>query len=132
MNRKLAWGLMLSALLGSASIALAPTASADPPGACGAKENPCPLQKWMRQTMSAANASGDFPGLASAFEKLSHVAPDPKWNGSDAKQHWDAIARAGRDAAKASDAAGVKAACKACHDNYKDKYKANFRLNSAP
>ena len=130
MNRKLAWGMMLSALLGSAAMALAPTASAE--DACGTKENPCPLQKWMRQTMAAANASGDMAGLAAAFEKISKSSPEPKWNGPDAKQHWDAIAKGGIAAAMANDAAGVKAACKACHDNYKDKYKAQFRLKPLP
>ena len=61
------------------------------------------------------------------------ISPDAKWNGADAKANWDAIAKAkGIAAAKANDAAGVKAACKAYHDGYKDKYKAQYRTKAVP
>ena len=131
MNGRMAWGLMAAVLIGAAGIAVAPSAQAED-ATCGSKENPCPLQKWMRQTMAAANASGDMAGLATAFEKVSKIAPDAKWNGSDAKANWDAIAKAGQAAAKANDPAAVKAACKSCHDGFKDKYKAQFRTKAVP
>ena len=130
MDGRWAWGLLAGIMLGAATLAVAPSASAD--DACGTKENPCPLQKWMRQTMAPANASGDMASLATAFDKVSKIAPDPKWNGADAKANWDAIAKAGQAAAKANDAAGVKAACKSCHDSFKDKYKAQFRTKAVP
>jgi hypothetical protein len=117
-------------MLGAAALAAAPAASAD--DACGTKENPCPLQKWMRQNMAPANASGDMAALGTDFDKLSKLAPDPKWNGADAKANWDAIAKAGQAAAKANDAAAVKAACKSCHDAFKDKYKTQFRTKAVP
>ncbi|MGO8994369.1 MAG: hypothetical protein ACLQVI_13705 [Polyangiaceae bacterium] len=130
MNGRWACGLVAGVMLGAAAIAAAPAASAD--DACGTKENPCPLQKWMRQNMAPANASGDMAALATDFDKVSKIAPDAKWNGSDPKANWDAIARAGVAAAKASDAAAVKAACKGCHDAFKDKYKAQFRTKAVP
>jgi hypothetical protein len=130
MNARWSWGLVAGVMLGAAAIAAAPTASAD--DACGTKENPCPLQKWMRQNMAAANASGDMGALAADFDKVAKISPDPKWNGADPKANWDAIAKAGQTAAKANDAAAVKAVCKACHDTFKDKYKAQFRTKAVP
>ena len=131
MNGRWSWGVVAGILLGAAALGAAPMASADD-GTCGTKENPCPLQKWMRQNMAAANSSGDMAALATDFDKVSKMAPDPKWNGSDAKANWDAIAKAGIAAAKANDAAAVKAACKSCHDTFKDKYKAQFRTKPVP
>ncbi len=130
MNGRWAWGLVAGIMLGAAGLAAAPSASAE--DACGTKENPCPLQKWMRQNMASAMSSGDMTALGAAFDKVSKISPDPKWNGADAKANWDAIAKAGQAAAKANDAAGVKAACKGCHDGFKDKYKAQFRTKPAP
>src|SRR5258708_4103677 len=131
MNGRWAWGLVTAVMLGAAAVAAAPSASAED-ATCGSKENPCPLQKWMRQNMGASNAAGDMTALASDFDKVAKISPDPAWNGSDAKGSWDAIARAGRAAAKGSDAAAVKAACKACHDAFKDKYKRQFRTKAVP
>ena len=130
MNGRWTWGILAGAILGAAALAAAPAASAD--DACGTKENPCPLQKWMRQNMAPSNASGDMAALAADFDKVSRIAPDPKWNGGDPRGNWDAIAKAGIAAAKANDAAGVKAACKSCHDAFKDKYKAQFRTRAVP
>jgi hypothetical protein len=122
--------MMAAVVVGGATLAAAPVASAD--DACGTKENPCPLQKWMRQNMSPANASGDMAALATNLDKVSKMAPDAKWNGADAKANWDAIAKAGVAAAKANDAAGVKASCKGCHDAFKDKYKTQYRTKPVP
>lgn len=131
MRGRFAWGVLAGVLLGAAAMAAAPSiASAD--GLCGSKENPCPLQKWMRQNMATANSSGDMAALQTQFAKVAAISPDKSWNGSDAKANWDAIAKAGIDAAKANDAAGVKGACKACHDAFKDKYKASYRTKAVP
>src|SRR4051794_33410241 len=118
--------VLVGALLGGAVIGAAPSvAAAD--NTCGTKENPCPLQKWMRANMAPANASGDGPALAAALDKAAAFSPDPSWNGSDANKSWDAIAKAGAAAARANDLAGAKAACKKCHDGYKELYKTKFR-----
>ena len=82
MSGKVWFGLLAGVVLGAAAVAAAPSvAVAD--NACGSKENPCPLQKWMRQNMAPANASGDMPALAAALEKASTFAPDPSWNGKE-------------------------------------------------
>jgi hypothetical protein len=109
------------------ALALVPrTASADPPaGACGTSDNPCPLQKWMRANMGTPLASGDTAALSTAFDHVATLSPDPSWAG------WGQAASAGSTAAKSKDMAGVKAACKACHDGFKDKYKTQFRARPA-
>ena len=40
---------------------------------------------------------------------------------------WDAIAKKGADAARANDIAGVKAACKSCHDDLRPRFKKELR-----
>jgi hypothetical protein len=132
MNGRIAWGLIAGIVLGAAAIAAAPLPASADDASCGSKENPCPLQKWMRQNMASAMSSGDMNALGAAFDKVSKIAPDPKWNGGDAKANWDAIAKTGIAAAKANDAAAAKAACKTCHEAFKDKYKATFRTKAVP
>ena len=113
-------------LLGAAAIASTPhTAVADK--MCGPRDNPCPMQKWMRMKLVAANAAGDMTALAAGLDKAATLSPDPSWNGTDPDQSWDAISKVGAAAARANDPAKVKAACKACHDAWKDKYKESFR-----
>jgi hypothetical protein len=94
--------------------------------ACGTKENPCPLQKWMRQNMAPAVAAGDNAGLAAALDKVAKISPDASWS------TWGTLSKQGSDAAKKGDLAGAKASCKGCHDAYKDKYKAQYRTKTAP
>ena len=131
MKGRFASGILAGVLAGAVAMAAAPSvASAD--GACGSKENPCPLQKWMRQNMAASNTAGDMAALQAQFAKVASWAPDKGWNGSDPKASWDAIANAGAAAAKAGDTSGVKQSCKACHDAFKDKYKSQFRTRPVP
>ncbi|HEX7663559.1 MAG TPA: hypothetical protein VF407_03570 [Polyangiaceae bacterium] len=94
--------------------------------ACGTKENPCPLQKWMRQNMAPAMAAGDNAGLAAALDKVAATNPDASWS------TWSSISKQGADAARKGDTAGVKASCKGCHDAYKDKYKTQYRMKAPP
>ena len=132
MTGRSAWGILAGLLIGAAAVAAAPTLASADDATCGSKENPCPLQKWMRQNMAPAMASGDMAALAVAFDKAGRFSPDPKWNGADPKTNWDGISKAGIAATKASDAAAVKAACKGCHDAFKDKYKAQYRTKAVP
>jgi hypothetical protein len=118
------WAVLLAGVVGAAALASLPAiASAD--DACGSKDNPCPLQKWMRANMGPALANGDMPGLAKALDQAVAFSPDPSWA-------WAKIAKDGADAARKGDAAGAKASCKACHDAHKDKYKAQFRTKAVP
>ncbi len=75
--------------------------------ACGTKANP--------------NA-----GLAAALDKVAATNPDPSWT------TWTTIAKQGADAARKGDVAGAKASCKGCHDGYKAKYKAQYRMKAPP
>jgi len=109
----------------------APAAPSDPsppaPGektfACGDKDKgqpPCPTQKWMKENMAPAAASGDGAALAKALEYVAGKAPD-------GFKDWATISKAGADKAKAGDVDGAKKSCKTCHDQYKAKYKAEVR-----
>ncbi len=120
-----AWvGLMAMLMVGAASMGALPSAaSADSAPACGTKDNPCPLQKWMRANMGPALASADLATLAKSLDKAATFSPDPSWD-------WSKIAKDGADAARKGDLAATKASCKTCHDKYKDSYKSKFRTKA--
>jgi hypothetical protein len=95
-----------------------PAVAAAPAAAdCGTKENPCPMQRFMRGSMASASTP---EALASAFSRAAGMSPNGGWS-------WRAISQKGADAAKAGDVPGAKAQCKACHDAYKESYKAQYR-----
>lgn len=119
-------GIVLSAILGASLAAFAPSvASADAPAECGSKDNPCPLQKWMRANLGTALAANDSAALAANLNKVANASPDATWN-------WKKIASDGAAAAGRGDIAGAKAACKSCHDAYKDQYKHEVPHASSP
>jgi hypothetical protein len=126
MRGKFGLGVIAGVLLASVMVASMPR-DAIAESMCGARDNPCPMQKWMRTKLAAPNAAGDMPALAAALEKAAQLSPDPSWNGNDPDKSWDAISKIGAAAARANDPAKVKAACKACHDAWKAKYKDAFR-----
>jgi hypothetical protein len=116
------WGLFGALLLvGTVAVPQLAGAQAPPPAACGTMDNPCPLQKWMRANMGTPLASGDTDALGKALDHAATLSPDATWT------TWAQIAKQGSTAAAAKDMNGVKAACKSCHDAYKDKYKAQYR-----
>ncbi len=125
-SRKTWLSVLAGVVLGAVAIGAAPSIATADDAACGSKDNPCPLQKWMRANLGAPSAGGDTAGLAKGFDKLATTSPDPTWS------TWSTIAKQGSDAAKKGDLVGAKAACKACHDAYKDKYKAQYRTRPAP
>ena len=122
-NLILAAPLLAAVALGSTSIQMKVAFADD---SCGSKENPCPLQKWMRQNMAPALAAGDNAGLAAALDKVATISPDASW------ATWGTYSKQGSDAAKKGDLVSAKAACKGCHDAYKDKYKAQYRTKAPP
>src|SRR5580700_3240889 len=80
MKGRVGWAVLFGVVLGAAAMAAAPpVALAD--GACGSKENPCPMQARMRQRMALANSKGDMDGLVAEFTKIAAMAPDKGWNG---------------------------------------------------
>lgn len=98
-----------------------PTVAAAPAGgdapACGSKDNPCPMQKFMRAQMVTATTPD---ALAAAFAKAASLSPEAGWS-------WKSMSQKGAESAKSGDVPGAKAQCKACHDAYKEKYKAQYR-----
>jgi hypothetical protein len=121
-NPRSKWWLaaLAGVLVGAAVFGAAPGVASAEAAACGTKDNPCPLQKWMRANMGPAAAAEDAPALAKALDKAATMSPDASWT-------WGKIATDGAAAAKKGDVAGAKASCKSCHDAYKDKYKNKFR-----
>ncbi|HEV8548750.1 MAG TPA: hypothetical protein VGQ57_06980 [Polyangiaceae bacterium] len=102
---------------------LAPACNEDSPAnaTCGKKPLPdCPTQKWMKENMKPALDQENGPKLAQAFETVATHAPA-------GYAGWDAIAKKGADAARANDIAGVKAACKSCHDDLRSRFKKELR-----
>jgi hypothetical protein len=106
---------------------LPPHASASAPAlvkaapTCGDKPLPaCPLNAWMKANTSPAVIAEDFDALATALEKVGTFAPDGYPN-------WASVSHDGADAARAQSLEGVKAACRGCHNQYKDKYKREMR-----
>jgi hypothetical protein len=100
-----------------------PAAPSEKTFACGDKDKgqpPCPTQKWMKENMAPAAASGDGPALAKALEYVAGKAPAGFTD-------WASISKNGADKAKAGDIDAAKKSCKACHDKYKDKYKNEVR-----
>jgi hypothetical protein len=95
------------------------TARSDP--TCGDKPRPpCPLYAWMKANTSAAMSAEDFDGLAAALDKVVTFAPA-------GYENWASIAKDGANAARDRSLDGVKAACRSCHQQYKDKYKKEMR-----
>jgi hypothetical protein len=93
---------------------------------CGEKGQPsCPLQGWMEKNIDAVLEKGDMAKLAANLEKAATFVPNPKWNEGD--NGWAKIAKEGAAAAKAGNAAGVKASCKSCHKAWRNQYKKEFR-----
>jgi hypothetical protein len=74
----------------------------------------------MKANTSAAMSAQDFDALAKALDKVVTFAPAGYSN-------WASIARDGASAARSQAVDGVKASCRSCHNQYKDKYKKEMR-----
>ena len=121
------WSLVVAASVAfGGALSFAPSiASADAP-ACGGKTNPCPLQKWMQDNIGSKMADGNLKDVATGLDKAATFTPDPSW------ADWATFAKAGADAARKGDTPGTKAACKSCHDKFKQQYKDKFRSRAVP
>jgi hypothetical protein len=89
--------------------------------ACGGKGQPdCPLQNWMKSTLQPYQRENNYARLERAFEDLAQHAPDDY-------EHWADLASSGAEAARNKDAAGVRTACKSCHDQHRSRYRRERR-----
>ena len=107
----------------------APEARAEGAGAgaqCGSKDNPCPMQKWMRTHVGNPMSAKDMEAVATGLDKAAALSPDPSFT------EWAPISKAGADAARKGDLAGTKASCKNCHDKYKNAYREKYRTKAMP
>lgn len=64
--------------------------------------------------------TNDLPALATALDKMVAFAPPGYTN-------WASISKDGSAAARSGDVTAAKAACRSCHDQYKQKYKTEMR-----
>ena len=83
---------------------------------------PCPMQAWMRANVAAPLASADLPALTSGLQRSAKLCPDATWTS------WVEIAETGAAAAKRGDIAAARASCKACHEAWREAYRAKHRL----
>jgi hypothetical protein len=74
----------------------------------------------MKANTSAAISAEDFDALATALDKVVAFAPAGYTN-------WASISKDGASAARAQSLDAVKAACRGCHTQYKDRYKREMR-----
>lgn len=119
-----AWILALALAAPAAAWAAGDTAS--PAATCGAKGLPdCPLQSWMKTQVQSYVRTQDFAKLAKALDQLASTPPA-------GFVRWAEHARAGAEAARASDMAGVRASCKGCHDELRVKYRGELRASALP
>jgi hypothetical protein len=80
----------------------------------------------MRATLAAPLAENNTTALATGLEKAAALVPDRAWSS------WVVLARSGAEAAKQGDIARARAACKGCHDAWRDTYRAKYRLRPIP
>jgi hypothetical protein len=101
---------------------LPPAADAYSPStsACAKDGTLCPLQRWMRERVAPALASGAADKLAAALEETARFSPAPDGR-------WAEITRAGVAAAKNGDMTEAANSSEPCHDDYKTTRSAQYR-----
>jgi hypothetical protein len=74
----------------------------------------------MKANTAPAMSAQDFDALATALDKISGFAPPGYTN-------WVSISKDGADAARVKNLDAVKASCRSCHNQFKDRYKREMR-----
>jgi hypothetical protein len=90
---------------------------------CGGRDNPCPLQLWMRQNMAPALAAKDGRALAVALDKAASLSPDPSWD-------WSAMAKGAADEARKGNVQEARQVCQLCHRKYKATYRDKHKTRA--
>jgi cytochrome c553 len=91
-----------------------------------AGEPATPLGKWMKPNVGAALAGQDFGTLQKSLDLVASKPPSGDY------PKWAEYSKAGSAAAAKGDVKAIKAACKQCHDDYKEKYKTEFPSKAFP
>lgn len=103
-------------------------AASDSATACGGGDSglpDCPLQAWMKKNMTPPLLAKDWQGMADALERAATIAP-PDY-AKTGYVNWVSICHDGANAARAAEYEAVKAACRGCHEQYKNKYRSEMR-----
>lgn len=101
-------------------------AGAPPASTCGGPgQADCPLQGFMKHEVEPALIAGDGPALAAALTRIATLAPP-------GLERWPSIARDGADAARTGELGASKAACRACHAQYRTLYRASASARARP
>jgi hypothetical protein len=79
----------------------------------------------MKANTAPALSAQDYGGLVVAFDKIVALAPPGYTN-------WRSIAKDGADAARVENGDAVRAACRGCHNQYKERYKKEMRDRPVP
>jgi hypothetical protein len=99
-------------------------------GVCGDPPlRDCPLKAWMKANSAPAVMAQDLDALAAAFDRIATFAPMAD-GGKGIYENWVSIANDGADAARSASMVGVKGACRGCHQQYKEPYKAAMRARA--
>jgi hypothetical protein len=80
----------------------------------------------MKGNSAPAMNDKDFARLQAVLEKIATFAP------GEGYVNWESIARDGADAARVLELDAVRAACRGCHSQYRDKYKHEMRGRPLP
>jgi hypothetical protein len=88
-----------------------------------------PLAHWMKEHAAPAILQGDIYALAAAFDTIATYAPKTP---PPAYANWVSIAKDGAAAARAASLEGAKGACRGCHSQYRNTYKAEMRARPLP
>jgi len=83
----------------------------------GAVKNPL-LLNLMKRIEGYSNA-GNMKATSQLLGMIRSMGPDEY-------DRWAAIAEKGRAAAAAGDASGARAACRSCHDAYREQYRNKY------
>ena len=114
----------------SISQAPAPTTTPSASASAVADAGSFPLQVWMKQNMTPPMNAKNWQGMADSLERAAQLAPPN--HATAGYPNWVSIAKDGANAARAADLEAVKAACRGCHQQYKDKYRAEMRSRPIP
>ena len=74
----------------------------------------------MQKNATPAVQSGDAAKVGAVLEQIAKLGPSGYAN-------WERISKDGAAAGKSGDFAAATAACRTCHEQYKQKYKSEMR-----
>ena len=82
-----------------------------------------PLRAWMRSNAQGPLVAGNLAAVAVAFDRIETLAPS-------GYEGWAGHATRGAAAARKGDQEALRAACKQCHDDFRARYRGEFRARA--